>query len=225
MKKVSFVMPCYNTAPYVAEAVRSVITQSYKDIELIIVNDGSKDTTYSVLQFFLKRDERGIIKYIHQKNKGAASALNAGMALATGDIILVADSDDVQERDRAKVYAEAFEQKIDFAYSGYFYGSIHAKPQYEVHPKPMTVEGIKNNDSIPGASIAISRSVYEKGLRYREDLKVNYDLGLIIDLYKMNLKYALLDIPTFTYRVLDTGMSYAKKQLCEEVTKELIKEL
>ena len=219
---ISFTMPVYNAAPYLAQSIKSVLEQTIPDIELIIVNDGSTDSSETIITYFAEKDPR--IRVYTQGNKGSASALNVGMSKAKGDILLIADADDIQLPERAQLYLDSMKE-VDFAYSSYNYCSIKAVPQYIVHALPMTKEAIINNNGIPGASIGIKKEVLSKGLKYREDLRVNYDLGLIIDLYKLKLKYAVIDIPTFNYRVLSSGMSYSKKNEVDQITKELVSEL
>ena len=88
--KVSVVMPCYNNAAYVSQAVDSVLQQDYPNIELIVVDDGSKDNSLDVLASYGER-----IKVVSQPNQGAAAARNNGIRHTTGDFIAFLDSDDL----------------------------------------------------------------------------------------------------------------------------------
>jgi len=89
---VSVIIPAYNTEKYLSKAVQSVISQSYSNIEIIIVNDGSTDQTQAVAEQLKEKDLR--IKLINQENKGLSSARNAGIRLSNGDIVAFLDSDD-----------------------------------------------------------------------------------------------------------------------------------
>lgn len=91
--KLSVVVPVYNVAPYLDEALDSVENQTYKDIEIICVNDGSTDNSLAILEKHAKKDKR--IKVINQENQGVSKARNAGMKAATGKYIYFFDSDDV----------------------------------------------------------------------------------------------------------------------------------
>jgi len=93
---VSVVMPAYNHEKFVGEAVESVLNQTYSDLELVIVDDGSTDNTAQVIKSY--RDDR--IKYHYQSNQDAFNSLNNGMALATGEFISIINSDDVYENNR-----------------------------------------------------------------------------------------------------------------------------
>ncbi|NNC45269.1 MAG: glycosyltransferase family 2 protein, partial [Winogradskyella sp.] len=114
---ISIIVPCYNQAKYLDEALHSVFIQSYKNWECIIVNDGSFDDTESVAAQWTKKDKRYV--YLYQENSGLSSARNAGLRKACGDYIQFLDSDDVIE-------ASKFEKQIedlithDISISDYF---------------------------------------------------------------------------------------------------------
>lgn len=108
---VSIIVPCYNQAQYLPEALQSVLNQTYIDWECIIVNDGSPDDTYRVAKEWLIKDSR--FKYIYKENGGLSSARNAGIEIAIGTYILPLDADDKIGRDYLKLAATAFEHKAD----------------------------------------------------------------------------------------------------------------
>ncbi len=90
--KVSVIVPVYNTEIYLSRCLESIINQSYKNIEIICINDGSLDSSLKILKNYAKKDSRIIV--IDQKNTGVAGARNAGLNRATGEIITFVDSDD-----------------------------------------------------------------------------------------------------------------------------------
>lgn len=90
--KVSVIIPVYNVAPYLERCIHSVLRQTYKDIEVIIIDDGSTDGCSELCDEIAKTDKR--IFVIHQENLGLSSARNAGIYQATGDYIIFIDSDD-----------------------------------------------------------------------------------------------------------------------------------
>jgi len=100
---ISVVMPAYNHERYVAEAIESVLNQSFEDLELVIVDDGSTDNTAQVIRGFT--DPRVI--YHYQENQDAFNSLNNGMALARGDFISIINSDDVYARTRLERMLQA----------------------------------------------------------------------------------------------------------------------
>jgi len=91
--KVSIIVPVYNVELYLEECLYSIINQTFEDIEIILINDGSTDHSLEIMEKFAKKDNR--IKIISQKNKGVSEARNAGILIASGDYILFVDSDDV----------------------------------------------------------------------------------------------------------------------------------
>ena len=89
---VSIILPCYNVAPYLDECLESLVRQTWEDLEIICVNDGSTDDTPAVLRGWAEKDAR--IRVIHQENGGAFSARNAGLDAAAGEYIGFVDPDD-----------------------------------------------------------------------------------------------------------------------------------
>jgi len=92
MKKISVIIPVYNSERYLDKCVQSVLSQSYKNIEVILINDGSTDNSKAICKNFVEMDNR--VLFINKKNGGASSARNAGIDMATGEYIGFVDSDD-----------------------------------------------------------------------------------------------------------------------------------
>jgi glycosyltransferase involved in cell wall biosynthesis len=90
---VSFVMPVYNAEEYLVESVYSVLNQTYNNIELVAINDGSKDSSKKILEEIAAKDDR--LTVINQENTGIVGALNNGIAHAKGDYIARVDADDI----------------------------------------------------------------------------------------------------------------------------------
>ena len=90
--KISVIMPVYNVEKYLARALDSIILQTYENLEIICVNDGSTDNSPKILQEYAKRDKR--IYVINQENRGLSGARNSGMAVMSGDYFTFIDSDD-----------------------------------------------------------------------------------------------------------------------------------
>jgi glycosyltransferase involved in cell wall biosynthesis len=100
--QISAVIPTYNRATCITRAIDSVIAQTYRPIEIIVVDDGSTDETAQVLNAYRDR-----IRYVRQANGGVSSARNAGIRLARGDWIALLDSDDIWLPDKLSVHVEA----------------------------------------------------------------------------------------------------------------------
>ena len=109
--KVSIIVPCYNQAQYLTEALQSVLEQTYGNWECIIVNDGSPDNTKEVAQEWVKKDSRFI--YLFKENGGLSSARNAGIAIAEGEFILPLDADDRIGKDYTLLAMKVFQEDPD----------------------------------------------------------------------------------------------------------------
>jgi GT2 family glycosyltransferase len=96
--RVSVVLPIYNGGPFLADAVNSILAQTFRDFELIAIDDGSRDTSGEILDRFALADSR--VRALHQTNTGIIGALNRGLALARGEFIARMDADDVAQPER-----------------------------------------------------------------------------------------------------------------------------
>ena len=110
--KVSLIIPIYNVEKYLRECLDSVVNQTLKDIEIILIDDGSTDSSLSICKEYAKNDDR--IKILTQKNQGAAIARNKGIELAKGDYISIIDSDDYFDlKMLEKLYNKAINNNLD----------------------------------------------------------------------------------------------------------------
>ena len=116
--KFSVLVPVYNVEKYLARCLDSILAQTYRDLEIICVNDGSTDNSRNVLDKLSCEDAR--IRVIHQKNAGASAARNTGINVATGDLITFVDSDDAIEPDMYETLLPYFADKnVDIVHCGY----------------------------------------------------------------------------------------------------------
>ena len=128
MPTVSVIIPTYNRALMVKDAIQSVLDQTYSDYEIIVVDDGSTDNTSKVINDL--RSHSGKVHYIHQENKGRSAARNIGVHAARGDYIAFLDSDDMFLPEKLRVQVMTLENNLDFgmAYSAvlrmYEHGNI-----------------------------------------------------------------------------------------------------
>lgn len=90
--RISIIVPCYNVSAYVEKCITSIMAQSYKDIEIIPVNDGSKDSTLDILESLASKEER--IHIVNKENAGVSAARNSGLKVATGKYVIFVDGDD-----------------------------------------------------------------------------------------------------------------------------------
>ena len=121
MPKVSIIVPVYNSQRYLVECLESLVNQSLKDIEIVIIDDGSKDNSAQIIEEY-RSSYSNIIKVLSQKNSGQAVARNKGIQICTGEYIGFLDSDDTAELDMfEKMYATAKESDADFVYCDFYY--------------------------------------------------------------------------------------------------------
>lgn len=156
MYKFSIIIPIYNTEKYLEECIESVINQSYKNIEIILVNDGSPQNADEICRKYEKKDLR--IKYFLKKNKGVSIARNFGISKATGDYIYCMDSDDTIEKDFIQKVADSIKKsETDLIIIGKWFCKKHTsiigalptcafatkKTFLDKHPDIRFIEGIQ----------------------------------------------------------------------------------
>lgn len=191
--KLSVVVPVYNVAPYLDEALDSVENQTYKDMEVICVNDGSTDNSPEILERHAKKDKR--IKIITQENQGLSEARNVGLRAAVGDYVYFFDSDDVLApyamekaiKNLEKYHADTSE----FDHTSFNYKNHADLKKYTYKEKAVKV--IECNGTVENPlekfgcwpvmvwcrlyrrSFLIDNNLYfKKGLRTNEDVLFNY---------------------------------------------------
>jgi len=213
--KVSVVIPTYNAARYIAEAIESVLAQSYHDYEIIVVDDGSTDNTKEVLRPYMDR-----IRYFYKENGGVSSARNRGIQEARGEYIAFLDADDLWLPEKLKLQIEIMEQHPDFA-------MIHtdikvidvngtllkesANKRRQSHNGMVFEEFFKTYRSLVMMSSALIRksSIESMGL-FDESLSVSEDYDFFLRFF-WNYPVYLLDEPLVKYRITPGSISRSDK--------------
>jgi glycosyltransferase involved in cell wall biosynthesis len=206
---VSIVIPCYNQAHYLSDALHSVLGQTFTDWDVIIVNDGSTDNTAEIVSQFT--DPR--IRYIYQENQGLGGARNSGIQAAQGEMIALLDSDDVWEPkyleemlDRLNGYSEAAA-----VYCGIQHINSRGQPLGKPSVKNVRPEAFhqtiiyEGNWLIPGAVIFRKKLADEVGL-FDESLLGVEDTDLWL---RLSDRHVFVGLPKalVRYRLHDTNMS------------------
>ena len=200
----SILVPTYNQAQYLGEALESLIAQTDPDWEAIIVNDGSTDSTANVLEQYAKKESR--FRVFHKENGGVGSALNLALKEAKGQWICWLSSDDVFELNKLKVHRQWIEQhpEYKFFFSNFrqLVGTsgkiINLNPNLDKEIPPIELQIIEmlRRNYVAGNSICIFREAwlttgyFNEELRYAQD----YDMWL-----RLMLKYQAFFIPEYTY--------------------------
>ena len=133
--KISVIIPVFNTEKYLKKCLNSIMSQTYSDLEIIIVDDGSTDHSGQIADNYAKKDKR--IKVIHQKNAGQSAARNAGLSKATGDFISFIDSDDSISLNFYKKHLAAFGENTSVTVCGAHYKILKLKTTEEVYIDPL----------------------------------------------------------------------------------------
>jgi len=137
--KVSVIIPAYNVQKYIDRSIKSAVNQTLKDIEIIVVNDGSTDNTRDIIEKLAKEDNRIVV--INKENGGLSSARNAGIKVAKGEYIQHLDGDDWIEKDACEtMYNFAKNNKVDIVVSDYYIDNDRGNIKY----KPMRFPKNKN---------------------------------------------------------------------------------
>ncbi len=116
-KKLSIIVPVYNVDQYIRRCLDSLVNQTYKNLEIILVDDGSPDNSGKICDEYASQDNR--VKVIHKQNGGVSSARNAELTVATGDYICFVDPDDWVVLDAYEKLLEHFEQNVDAVFFGF----------------------------------------------------------------------------------------------------------
>lgn len=118
MIEISIIVPVYNAEKYIARCISSIIEQTFRNFELILVDDGSVDQSGKICDIFASKDER--IRVIHKQNGGVSSARNKGIETAEGKYIMFCDSDDYVEQNWCEgLYSLIIKPEVNLAFCGY----------------------------------------------------------------------------------------------------------
>jgi len=169
---VSIVIPTYNMAEFVGEAVQSCLNQTYGNLEIIVIDDGSTDKTEDILKSYI---EEGKIKYFSKENGGCASARNFGLRVAKGEYLMFLDSDDLLSSETVAVLREYLvkHQDVDVAYcsiklfNDQDLDTLYDSPRLH-HYSGNIVGPLLRKNFVPGDCAMIRRTVY-KNVFFNED--------------------------------------------------------
>lgn len=195
---ISVVIPCYNQAGYLPEALDSLLDQTYPNWEAIVVNDGYPDEAEAVTRRYAGQDAR--ISYVYKENGGAGSARNYGIALAKGEYILPLDADDVIRPEYMELAMKAFEEQPQtrLVYcQGYFFGE--KKGLWELAYQGYRKLLMRNSIFVS----AFFRKVdWEKAGGYDETMRNGYeDWEFLIRLLDEDCMVCQIPLPLFCYRI------------------------
>lgn len=234
MVKISVIVPVYNCEKYLSQCIQSIIEQDEKEIEIILVDDGSTDGSSSICDEFARKDERIIV--VHKENEGVSVARNKGLEIAKGKYIAFVDADDYLD---SKIYSTAYNEmennNLDLIIWNYNFDRDGRIVTNENFPETCIVEGedaIKNVSAtvlcpvvcdLPTLNNKIVGMGFPWNKLYRLDIIKNYNIrftkGIILyedvlfiyEYLKNAKKVELLNQAIYNYRINQDGATLKYK--------------
>ena len=222
MAEVSIIVPVYNVEKYLSFCLDSLVNQTFKDIEIICVNDGSTDNSTEVLEHYAGFDKR--IKIINKENGGLSSARNAGLDAATGKYIAFVDSDDfVSHFLVERAYNFVQKKNADFAAFGFDYVVGNSLKLYESgfsFPKSLVGKCVYETDLNENFYTKIhptawckfysAKLIQNNNLRFCEDI-IFEDLPFAAEVYLSANRMVYTNLPLYYYRAERQGSILSRR--------------
>lgn len=208
---VSLVVPVYNVKDYVIECIDSIINQTYRNIEIILVDDGSTDGCSEICDVYAKEDAR--ITVIHQKNQGLSEARNVGLRMSKGKYIAFIDSDDYISSQYVEIlYSTVVNKKCDIACCQLyrFYNNHNTVKQAELYEiiECSNVEALANiyENKLPNIEFTVCNKLYTRDIFIKNELefpkgKFHEDAFITYKLLYYASSVAMIDANLYFYRV------------------------
>jgi glycosyltransferase involved in cell wall biosynthesis len=183
---ISIIIPTYNCEKYIGQAVQSLLAQTYKNFEIIVVDDGSTDETKAILEPYMDK-----IRYVFQINGGESSARNRGLSMAKGNYIAFLDADDIYKPNKLEQQLNVFlkDSSVDIVYNDVevvdenlqYTSTLNSEYMYEAKEDFLCMLLVRQ--IIPGpASIMLRKKCIDSGIRYPEQYRNAEDYQFIINL-------------------------------------------
>ena len=218
-KLVSIIIPVYNAENYLDKCIKSVLDQSYTNLEVILINDGSADSSEDICLRFSKIDNR--VMYIKQENAGPSSARNNGISIAKGEFIQFIDADDYLTPNSVEVMVDAMEDS-DFVIASY-YNLYKNRAEEKVAISSKLVGKYLKDDLLPkwGELVAeemfhytwnkLYRSKFIKNrIKFDENIKISEDMIFNIDYISVIEKINIINTPIY-YHIFYNQDSITKR--------------
>lgn len=208
--KVSIIIPCYNRANFICDAIDSALTQTYSNIEVVVINDGSTDNSHEVIGSRYQNK----IKYIQQKNSGVSSARNSAINAASGEWILTLDSDDCISSCYVEDALQLVEHEKTLVTARAFYFDARMNqldgcwPSGDLQNKKVTLGSIIEQNQVVTTSLFSKKMWLESG-GYNQYLCTGEDWEFWVNLvsHGAEVKYLTKNEPYLKYRFHDSNKS------------------
>ncbi len=181
--KISIIVPIYNSELYIDECIKSLINQTYNNIEIILVNDGSIDKSFDICEEYQKTDNRIKLRD-NQKNMGVSFSRNKGLDIATGNYVMFLDSDDYFDNDYIeKMYNSIIKNKCEMGVSGFrcFSDKKEEIVQYLNHDKVLTFDMIAKDFVSTHYFNSVSKTIIDLDIIKKNNIKFDTSLAFFED--------------------------------------------
>ncbi len=220
MPEISIIVPVYNVEKYLTKCIESIISQTFKDWELILVNDGSTDASGYICDTYVSKDFR--IKVIHLKNGGVSKARNTGITIASGKYITFIDSDDwVEAEYLASMIKYADENTIVYGnvINDYSNGQLSAKVFDYTEGTSVSLTNDHNivrykipENGFPIAKLFLKKIVHSQYLRFDENLSYHEDHLFVLKYLNFVDAVKLCALPYYHYEHRIGNLSLSKRK-------------
>lgn len=218
---VSIIVPVYNSEKTIAASIHSLMEQSYRNIEIVIINDGSKDATEDVCVQLARKDSR--IKYYRISNGGVSNARNTGIGFATGKYIAFMDSDDAMKSDMIERLVSCMDDTVDLVCAGYSIVDSNGHKRFDKVPSQKqsdkahayeVIEDLQENlcFNILWNKMFRSSIIKDCCLKMDTSISMGEDLLFVLDYIKaMTKKIVTLHEALYQYRLSENGLQATYK--------------
>ena len=238
--KFSIVVPIYKVEKYLSQCIESILSQTYENFELILVDDGSPDSCPNICDEYAKKDDR--VRVIHKKNGGLVSARKAGLEIARGDYVCFVDGDDFVSFDMLESYEkELARNRVDVICTGYSeycnadkitrvpqkmaYGVYDKnKLQSEIYPKMLSTKPFYSFYMCPTVwSKCFRRSLCEEAIKdVPNNISMGEDVAVVYHALLKADSISVIDYCGYMYRQIPTSMSRTRDEKFYEKVRSLI---
>ena len=245
MSKVSVIIPVYKVEKYLRKCLDSVIYQTYRDLEIIIIDDGSPDGCGAICDEYARKDDR--ISVIHKKNEGLCAARNDGLKLVSGKWVLFVDSDDWCELDLVQKAVKAAEEKdVDILLFNP-YRNIDEDNSKEIKAFPKEFEtadksiisdmqllalstvynpmGGTWSQGFPWDKLFSTDLILGNNLKFATNVKANEDVIFNLNAFQFAKRIAYIDCTLYHYRLNPTSIGYKYTPDRVQIDKDVYEEM
>lgn len=215
--KISIIIPFYNRIDFTIDSINSALKQTYDNIEIILINDGSSENTKPIEEIVKKHNK---IKYYEQKNKGVSAARNLGILKSTGEYIAFLDSDDVFHEQ--KLEKQLKKMIYDDCYISHtYYNKVDVERNFINIVKYSSLSGYVFKNIISSCPIATPAILLRKSIlkdtKFREDIQIGEDTCIWLDVLFENklslVKEALVDVRIYSQTTINNQKKYFEGHL------------